>query len=52
MAAFVRDPADSDFQGGYLAALYVVAKEGLGMDLDAPPLPAPDQAPSWLRVVK
>lgn len=34
--AFDRDPADTEFQAGYLAALFVVAKEALGMEIEDP----------------
>ena len=37
IASFQSDPADSDFQRGYLAALEVVGKEALGMDIDLDP---------------
>ena len=37
IASFQNDPADSDFQRGYLAALEVVGKEALGMDIDLEP---------------
>lgn len=31
IAGFIKDPPDSDHQRGYLAALIVVATEGLGV---------------------
>lgn len=53
LGAFVHDPADSDFQAGYLAALYVIGTEALGMKLEGLSEPAaPRQAVSHLRVVK
>ena len=30
LAGFINDPADSDFQRGYLAALLTIYEEGLG----------------------
>lgn len=30
LAGFINDPADSDFQRGYLAALLTMYEEGLG----------------------
>ena len=30
LAGFINDPADSDYQRGYLAALLTVYEEGLG----------------------
>lgn len=42
IASFDGDPADSDFQRGYLAALYVVGREALGMEIEDPSdLPTP-----------
>lgn len=32
--AFLRDPPDSEFQKGYLAALLIVYREGLGRNTD------------------
>lgn len=32
---YLNDPADSDFQRGYLAALLTLYQEGLGKGLDA-----------------
>jgi len=53
LRAYVHDPADSDFQSGYLTALYVVGVEALGMELEGAPEPTrPRQAPSHLRLVK
>ena len=53
MAGFMRDPADDDFQRGYLAALYVVGAELFQMDLGQvmPQPPAPRQA-THLKLVK
>lgn len=34
---FVVDPTDTDFQQGFLEALYVIGREGLGMDLGDDP---------------
>lgn len=39
IASFDGDPADSDFQLGYLEALRVVGREALGMDIPDPELP-------------
>lgn len=39
IASFDGDPADSDFQVGYLAALRVVGREALGMEIEDPELP-------------
>ena len=39
IASFDGDPADSDFQDGYLAALYVVGREALGMEIEEPSHP-------------
>lgn len=38
LAGFVSDPPDSDFQRGYLEALIVFAREGLGIRNDDPVL--------------
>lgn len=32
MVGFINDPADSDFQRGYLAALLTIYEEGLGKE--------------------
>jgi len=40
---FVTDPSDTDFQQGFLEALYVIGREGLGMDL------GDDSAAQWLQ---
>lgn len=34
LAGFINDPADSDFQRGYLAALLIIYEEGLGKGAD------------------
>lgn len=34
LSGFLNDPADSDFQRGYLAALLTLYTEGLGKGLD------------------
>lgn len=34
LAGFINDPADSDFQRGYLAALLTIYEEGLGKGAD------------------
>lgn len=39
LAGFINDPADSDFQRGYLAALLTVYQEGLGKGLGDDRLP-------------
>lgn len=46
LQAYVHDPADTDFQRGYLACLYVVGREALGMEFeeDGPPTLAPMRA--------
>lgn len=49
---FVKDPASDGYQDGFLAALYVIGREGLGMDLDDPPMAeAPKHPVSHLRLV-
>lgn len=52
--SFDGDPADSDFQEGYLAALYVIGKEALGMDLVDPSIKISEakQKIPHLRLVK
>lgn len=39
LAGFINDPADSDFQRGYLAALLTMYEEGLGKGLGDDRLP-------------
>jgi len=53
LRAYVHDPAQSDFQSGYLTALYVVGVEALGMKLQEAPEPTTSgQVLSHLLVVK
>lgn len=50
LKGFVNDPADSDYQKGYLAALYEIGVHGLGMDLLTKTEPA--HTKPTLRIVK
>lgn len=54
LEGFVYDPADSEFQKGYLEALYQIGRHGLGMDLGKEPEHKSVQtgAVPFLRVVK
>jgi hypothetical protein len=40
LASFDNDPADSDFQLGYLAALRIIGREALGMEIADPEVQA------------
>lgn len=51
LVGFVNDPADSDYQRGYLAALYEIGINGLGMDLLTKTEPVKQPKPT-LRIVK
>lgn len=52
IASFDGDPADSDFQRGYLAALEVVGREALGMEIAEPELPPQEATRPVFRSIK
>lgn len=49
---YVRCPAESDFESGYLAALYVIGTEALGMKFDGHAPIVPPERKVHLSIVK